>query len=179
MLCSLNFRVLSHMPLRRLQLSASFAHLGAEYERLVQRVLEMEFKTTLERVGGAGDNGIDIIGNVALSGQEYNLITQCKLKQHGLIPASVIRELDGTVSQRPNKCVGVIASNHLLTPQALETFTKSKFPLIFMQIPNCPRGCESIRAIYANRVFKALFPTINPIKRRSPRGDSITLNLSQ
>lgn len=119
----------------------SAVHVGTLYEYTVLHHLTQKFGLTdAKRLGGAGDSGVDILGNlIGRDNKVLSVMVQCKSSNSKLTP-SAVRELIGTFESQlsgtmdESSTLLICASPSPLTSQALRTFKGSSKPLLHTRI---------------------------------------------
>jgi len=96
------------------------------------------FGMSLERTGGSGDKGVDLLGTWTIPNlpseqsqkpRVYDALVQCKCTKIG--PAA-IRELDGTVSSKRPETVGILAAPKHCSPGIRKHMAMSLRPLMYL-----------------------------------------------
>ena len=108
--------------------------IGTEFEYEAIKELEaLQFE--LKRVGGSNDQGKDLEGFWKLPNQlHFNVICQCK-KISKKVSSAIVRELEGTLSNERNQKIGILISGGTgFSPEAIQAFHKTEYPLIFINI---------------------------------------------
>lgn len=132
------------------------------------------FGTDLKIVGGAGDNGIDLIGTTQLPPDQKpsTLIVQCKLKHNPSksISSGIVRETVGASSPFPKDTIVVLASNAPLSESGHRTFLHSTHRSVFVQLDHRDIIDNPIRSIEVNYRFRLMHPNIHIVKVRRFKG---------
>lgn len=112
----------------------STVYVGTLYEYLCLKALK-RFGFALERVGGRGDEGVDLIGTWRLPSEEMplNAIVQCKALRLKAGPA-LVRELEGALARTKPGSVAVLCSQKSATKGVRDAIKNANVPLIWMQI---------------------------------------------
>lgn len=140
----------------------SFQVLGTAYEKEVAGSLETYLGMRVKRVGGRGDNGIDLAVDWDLPGSnQHRVIIQCKRITSKASPR-LVRELEGTILTSGIKDIGILASTMEPSEQCLERIRHSKLCLMFMKICN-----SRIESFYSSHTFQSQFRDliVAPIKQ--------------
>ena len=139
----------------------SFHALGTRYEELVQAILQRSLRMRITRIGGRGDEGIDLVGEWKLPDQTLNAAVQCKRISNRASP-SLVREFEGATMSKVH--VGVIACTQDPTDSCRERLRQSPRPLLFLQIPE-PTG--SIQGVYASHSLYRALPQLTCVPVRA------------
>ena len=119
----------------------STAYVGTYYEYTVQRALR-RLGFSLDRIGGRGDDGIDLVGTwhlpESLSRHPLRVIAQCKRLKNRLGP-HIIRELEGAFTGAPTgwqggDIFGLLVSPREATKGVREAMAKSKYPMVWLLV---------------------------------------------
>ncbi|KAJ2335422.1 hypothetical protein GGI00_001367 [Coemansia sp. RSA 2681] len=117
---------------------------------------------SLERTGGAGDNGVDFRGPWALPDQQqFYLVGQCKYYERKKIGPSAIREWEGVMSRQELDTLGVVAASSGFTPSCIQAALSSIYPIALVTIDGenhssrCANIEESIRGFVWNKAAEA------------------------
>lgn len=161
---------------------------GTLYELYTKKFLERAFHCKdLIKVGGKGDEGVDLIGKWDLSYfhnksqqlfpnlepetdsilhqkhklDDINVLVQCKNLKSKLKP-SLIKELTGIFyfhRHDPKNTFMFIVSPHILTPSALRLFEATDCPMIHIQISTLYNNTDDVYnlAQYQGGVFSGLY----------------------
>jgi hypothetical protein len=110
---------------------------GTAYELVVQKCL-LNLGLKVQRVGGAGDRGLDIRAILELSQGEHTLsvpvVGQCKFYENCQLGPQYIRELQGALLPQTRGTVGLLASPLGFTQNTLRVAYASEQPLALAQI---------------------------------------------
>ncbi|KAJ2685067.1 hypothetical protein H4218_003129 [Coemansia sp. IMI 209128] len=113
---------------------------------------------SLERTGGAGDNGVDFRGPWTLPDQQqFYLVGQCKYYERKKIGPSVIREWEGVMSRQELDTLGVVAASSGFTPACIQEALSSIYPIALVAIDGgdmsnqCTNVEEAIRGFVWNK----------------------------
>lgn len=127
----------------------------------------------LTKVGGAADNGIDLLGSWHSASAEFNVLVQCKSSQTKVAPR-IWRELAGT-QLRLNQAqslpwLSILASPSVMTPKALAAFCAVDVPFMHCRIrqppilynsregeAKCEPSVSDLLTVCVNRPAKDLF----------------------
>lgn len=139
----------------------SFHALGTRYEELVQAALQRSLRMCIARVGGRGDEGIDLAGEWNLPDQALRAAVQCKRISSRASP-SLVREFEGATMS--NVQVGVIACTQGPTDACRERLRQSPRPLLFLQIPEAGGG---IQGVYASHSLHRALPQLTCVPVRA------------
>jgi len=124
---------------------------GTLYEEACLRFLAGHLRMPLRRVGGANDNGVDLMGSWQLDDgrlASYDCVAQCKHYKKKLGP-SVVRELEGTLSyfnpstDREIPLLGLLLSRSPFTVKTIERATASQSPLWLLHLDNSDSDSDS------------------------------------
>ncbi|EGG25108.1 hypothetical protein DFA_03354 [Cavenderia fasciculata] len=139
--------------------------IGTEFEKLVIEQLS-QFGFKLNRVGGAGDKGIDLNGVWEFGETTFNVIVQCKKLKKKVGP-SVLREMESTLSRfieksgtTGNKSIGLIASYSQFTDNVQMEIDSFQPPIIICQIYE-----QGLLSFMMNRSARHLLPKLTIAKR--------------
>ncbi|KDN64719.1 hypothetical protein CSUB01_01933 [Colletotrichum sublineola] len=116
---------------------ASTVYVGTRYEYIVSSTLS-QYGIQAVRVGGASDNGIDLLGtwNVPSQNQPIKVILQCKGGSQRAGP-SLVRELEGSfigapVGWRGSGVVALLVSEKTASKGVREALGRSRWPMGFV-----------------------------------------------
>lgn len=149
---------------------------GTLFEYTTQAVLDQAFGPfglcDLVRVGGAADNGIDLLGRWQVSNGFMNVLVQCKSSQTKVAPR-IWRELAGTrlrLDDNSTPWLAILAGPSLMTPKSLAAFNSLDIPLMHCRInqppilyneaknePECIASKSDMASMCTNRSAKTLF----------------------
>lgn len=114
----------------------STVYVGTHYEYTVAGALSM-FGFSLKRIGGASDNGTDLIGAWSLPSlaQPIRVLLQCKAGVQRVGPHHV-RELEGAfvgapVGWRGDGVLGVLVTERAATKGVRDSLSRSRWPMAF------------------------------------------------
>ncbi|KAK2044098.1 hypothetical protein LZ31DRAFT_305999 [Colletotrichum somersetense] len=117
--------------------TASTVYVGTRYEYVVSSTLS-QYGIQVVRVGGASDNGIDLLGtwDVPSQNQPIKVIIQCKGGAQRAGP-SLVRELEGSfigapVGWRGNGVVALLVSEKTASKGVREALGRSRWPMGFV-----------------------------------------------
>ncbi|KAJ2244338.1 hypothetical protein GGI13_006259 [Coemansia sp. RSA 455] len=117
---------------------------------------------SLERTGGAGDNGVDFRGPWTLPEQQrFYLVGQCKYYERKKIGPSVIREWEGVMSRQELDTLGVVAASSGFTSSCIQAALSSIYPIALVTIDGGHQSNrytnieESIRGFVWNKAADA------------------------
>ncbi|KAJ1934423.1 hypothetical protein GGF37_006369 [Kickxella alabastrina] len=111
---------------------------GTAYENLVVSTFN-QLGASLERVGGASDQGIDFRGLWVLPEQpSFYVVGQCKHYERKKIGPSVIREWEGVMSRQEVDTLGVVAASSGFTRSGVNAALSSVFPIVLATVD--PKG---------------------------------------
>lgn len=112
----------------------STVYVGTLYEYLCLDALK-RFGFSLERVGGRGDEGVDLIGTWKLPSEEVPLsaIVQCKALKLKAGPV-LVRELEGALARTKPGSVAVLCAQKSATKGVRDAIRNANVPLIWMQV---------------------------------------------
>ncbi|MCE7079866.1 restriction endonuclease [Streptomyces sp. ST2-7A] len=100
---------------------------GTEFESFVADLCRRDGCTGVRRVGGARDNGVDILGRLS---DGRSLVVQCKrYSPKRSIPAATVRELIGALVHA-GADVAVLVTTTRVTAPALETARANGVPVV-------------------------------------------------
>ena len=129
---------------------SSPVHVGTSYEHLCARTLpRLEFKH-LTRTGGAGDRGIDLLGQwlpqslQRTDSPPLNVVVQCKARAQKAGP-EVIRELEGALASAPGEwegqdTIGVLCAKREVTPGVRDALRRSRRGIVWVMIEDLDEG---------------------------------------
>jgi hypothetical protein len=132
----------------------STTYIGTYYEYIVQHTLR-RFAFNLQRTGGRGDAGIDLIGTwhlpPVLAPVPLRVLVQCKAFKAKLSP-NLIRELEGAfvgapVGMRGKGVVGVLVSPREATKGVREAMGRSRWPMAWVMLEVLQREGEDSMGI--------------------------------
>jgi Protein of unknown function (DUF2034) len=132
----------------------STTYIGTYYEYTVQHTLR-RFAFNLQRTGGRGDAGIDLIGTwhlpPVLTPVPLRVLVQCKAFKAKLSP-NLIRELEGAfvgapVGMRGKGVVGVLVSPREATKGVREAMGRSRWPMAWVMLEVLQREGEDSMGI--------------------------------
>jgi hypothetical protein len=132
----------------------STTYIGTYYEYIVQHTF-LRFAFSLQRTGGRGDAGIDLIGTwrlpPALAPVPLRVLVQCKALKAKLGP-NLIRELEGAfvgapVGMRGKGVVGVLVSPREATKGVREAMGRSRWPMAWVMLEVLQREGKDGRGI--------------------------------
>ncbi|EEB06526.1 fungal protein [Schizosaccharomyces japonicus yFS275] len=109
---------------------ASTVYQGTLFEYIIQHTLSRH-GFQLKRCGGRNDRGIDLLGTWTLKGlvPVINPVAiSCKCLNQALGPLYV-RELEGSLSARPEGTIGILAGQSSFTDAAIKTLAGSSFAM--------------------------------------------------
>lgn len=125
-------------------------HVGTSYEHLCARTLpRLEFQH-LTRTGGAGDRGIDLLGQwlpqslQRADSPPLNVVVQCKARAQKAGP-EVIRELEGALASAPGEwrgqdTIGVLCAKREVTPGVRDALRRSRRGVVWVMIEDLGEG---------------------------------------
>ena len=125
-------------------------HVGTSYEHLCARTLpRLEFQH-LTRTGGAGDRGIDLLGQwlpqslQRTDSPPLNVVVQCKARAQKAGP-EVIRELEGALASAPGEwrgqdTIGVLCAKREATPGVRDALRRSMRGVVWVMIEDLDEG---------------------------------------
>ncbi|KAJ2785582.1 hypothetical protein GGI15_001855 [Coemansia interrupta] len=124
-----------HIPRILHQHSAlSTVESGTAYEHHVIRLLTA-LGASLERIGGASDQGIDFRGKWKLpSHPPFYMVGQCKHYERKKIGPSVVREWEGVMSRQEPDTLGLVAATSGFTRSGISAALSSAFPIALATI---------------------------------------------
>ncbi|KAJ1933798.1 hypothetical protein FBU59_005910 [Linderina macrospora] len=90
---------------------------------------------SLERIGGANDQGIDFRGPWTLPNQpQFYVVGQCKYYERKKLGPSIIREWEGVMSRQEPDTLGVIAASSGFTTKGVRTALSSEYPMALVTL---------------------------------------------
>jgi hypothetical protein len=115
----------------------STTYVGTHFEYMVAATLS-KYGFTLRRIGGASDQGIDLLGTwvVPSAPRPLKVLLQCKALAQKIGP-NLIRELEGAFVGAPigwkgAGVIGILVTQRPATPGIRESITRSKWPMAFI-----------------------------------------------
>ena len=129
---------------------SSPVHVGTSYEHLCARTLPRLDFQHLTRTGGAGDRGIDLLGQwlpqslQRTNSPPLNVVVQCKARAQKAGP-EVIRELEGALASAPGEwrgedTVGVLCAKREVTPGVRDALRRSRRGVVWVMIEDLDEG---------------------------------------
>lgn len=123
----------------------SYVFRGTLFEYTTQAVLAKALRKyglgDLVKVGGAADNGIDLLGYWKGASAQFNVLVQCKSSQTKVAPR-IWRELAGTQLRLNNDqsipWLSILAGPSVMTPKSLAAFNTLDIPLMHCRIHQPP-----------------------------------------
>lgn len=115
----------------------SATYYGTQYEYTVLKTLQ-RLGFALDRVGGRGDGGIDLLGRLYFPQKgcgsndmgHVNAFVQCKAHNKTFGPHHV-REMEGVMMHQDRQAIGILSSLRPLKGSALERLGSSILPLCY------------------------------------------------
>lgn len=151
----------------------SFVELGNRYEESVRRMLAV-FGMELTKVGGRGDQGIDLQGVWSLDASfNPKVIVQCKNVSKPASPV-LMRELEGTMirsftstqASPIQKTIGIFASPMVPSDACMNQLRRSPFPLLYIKTKTASEDIW-MEGVFSSFVFQKDFPQISTVLSRS------------
>lgn len=123
-------------PLSPTRRSSSNVARGQSYEKACLAYLKDVWQMDLARNGGAGDQGIDLIGSWDI-GHRLDVLVQCKHYRKKVGP-NTIREMDGTAAHftsHPHKgVVSIVCASSGFSDASWQRAAASKFPMLLLHL---------------------------------------------
>ncbi|KAJ2851757.1 hypothetical protein IWW36_000902 [Coemansia brasiliensis] len=113
--------------------SLSTVEAGTIYEKLVVSIFN-RLGASVDRTGGASDNGVDFYGDWQLPNHcKFQIAGQCKHYEHKRIGPAIIREWEGVMSRQDN-CLGMVVTTSGFTPSGTAAALSSAYPIALVTI---------------------------------------------
>ncbi|KAJ2393931.1 hypothetical protein GGI23_004888 [Coemansia sp. RSA 2559] len=107
---------------------------GTAFENLTTAAFN-RLGAQVERVGGAGDQGVDFRGPWSLPNHErFYVVGQCKHYERKRIGPSVIREWEGVMSRQDYDTVGVVVASSGFTAESAQVALSSMYPMALVTL---------------------------------------------
>ncbi|KAJ3226339.1 hypothetical protein HK099_005047 [Clydaea vesicula] len=112
----------------------STVEVGTKFELATMSTLK-KLNFDLRRIGGAGDNGVDLTGFWNLKKKlNFPVVVQCK-REKKKIGTNYLRELEGVLSRRERKgSLGFLVSSEGFTSKSVTHFNSSILPLFLVHL---------------------------------------------
>ncbi|KAJ1663470.1 hypothetical protein IW140_001183 [Coemansia sp. RSA 1813] len=112
----------------------STVEVGTAYENLTVAVFN-RLGAQVERVGGAGDQGVDFRGPWSLPNHErFYMVGQCKYYERKRIGPSIIREWEGVMSRQDYDTVGTVVASSGFTAEGVQVALSSVYPMALITL---------------------------------------------
>ncbi|KAJ2750931.1 hypothetical protein H4S06_004249 [Coemansia sp. BCRC 34490] len=107
---------------------------GTAYERLVAATFN-SLGARVERVGGAGDCGVDLRGPWTLpNSKRFYVVGQCKYYERKRIGPAIVREWEGVMSRQDYDTVGVVVASSGFTADGVKVAMSSAYPMALVTL---------------------------------------------